>query len=509
MSSYLEAKKELIVYIRSRTPFIVVDSSERERVERMLTEISSEHQISFDYYTDSKQLSTISKGIFGSSCDVKQDPMRYGFDKFRKTKYSIFVIGDITRIDSDNSYSREFLNLLYMAKESMSTVIVITADPIWMRLSVLGTKVKLDFPDQLEMTATINDFIKMYSGRFRVEWTEKDVVKIATLLKGLSESQLENALSTEIIANDGLFPENICNLVKQKDKLYGSVGAVQLIHLPNTINVSGMSNLKKWLSTKKDVFYAPEELLQYYQLSTPKGILLAGIPGCGKSFCAKMIAKEWELPLYKFDIGALFDKWMGESERRMRESLSFIDNVSPCVLWIDEIEKVLSASDASNDTGNRILGQFLFWLQESKSRVFLVATANDIQKLPAELFRKGRFSEIFFADLPDKYERADVIKLYAKQSLHINLPEDAISQIVEVTEGYSYADIETAIKEVSQRMIAEPDLSITVDMIVEQIIGIVPIAKSNPELVEKCREWGKNKAINVSMKEDKKWTQVN
>ncbi len=501
MSNYLTAKEELLICIRSRTPFIVIESSERERVERMLCEIASEQQIAIDYYTDSKQLSVLGRGN-PSSTEINHDPLQYGYNKFKKGRNGIFAIGDITRVENDNAYSREFLNLLYMAKESASTVLVITADAIWPRLSVLGTKVALDFPSQTEITELIRDFIKMYSGRFTVDWTEKDIVRVATLLKGLSESQLENALSTELIAHNGLFVENINKLVRQKDKLYGSVGAVQLIRLPEKVSVSGMENLKAWLASKKDVFYAPEELLKYYHLKVPKGILLAGVPGCGKSFCAKMIAKEWGLPLYKFDIGTLFDKWMGESERKMRESLSFIDNVSPCILWIDEIEKVLSTSDSSNDTGNRILGQFLFWLQESMSRVFLVATANNIQKLPAELFRKGRFSEIFFADLPSEKERCDVIRLYIEQSLHKDFSDEEILQIAKVTEGYSYADIETAIKEVSQMLIVSQDLLIDIDMIIKQVKSIVPISKSNPELVEQCRAWGRNKAINVSMKED-------
>ena len=500
MSNYLKTKEELLIYIKARTPFIVIESSERERVERMLTEIAYENSVIIDYYTASKQL-TVLGGTRSLSEDINHDPLQYGFNKFKKNKHGIFAIGDITKIDSDNAYSRELLNLLYMAKESSSSVIVITADSIWSRLSVLGTKVSLDYPNQLEIVEIIRGFIDTYSGHYKVEWSEKDIVMVSTLLKGLSELQLENALSTELIAHGGLWIKNINKLVRKKDKLYGSVGAVQLISLPDNVYVSGMENLKAWLKLKKDVFFASDEILDYYHLKVPKGILLAGVPGCGKSFCAKMIAKEWGLPLYKFDIGTLFDKWMGESERKMRESLSFIDNVSPCVLWIDEIEKVLSTSDSSNDTGNRILGQFLFWLQESQSRVFLVATANNIQKLPAELFRKGRFSEIFFSDLPDEAEREDVIRLYTERSLHMNLPQDEIKRIVSATEGYSYADIETAIKEVSQLLVIDPKLAIDIDMIITQVKSIVPITQSNPELVEQCREWGRHKAINVSKKE--------
>ena len=502
MSNYSVAKQELLLYIRANTPLIVVESSERERIEKMLSEIACENSMTIEYYTDAKGLCSFGNRNIQPQ-DINNDPLQYGFSKFKRSKHSIFVIGDITNIENDNAFSREFLNLLYLAKENDSTVIVITADTIWTRLSVLGTMVKLDFPSQAEIVETINGFIKLYSSRYKVEWQEKDVTKVATLLKGLSEIQIENALSTEIIAHDGLLCSNINELVRKKDKLFGSVGAVQLIRLPKEVKVSGMQNLKAWLSHKKEVFFATDENLNKYHLKVPKGILLAGVPGCGKSFCAKMIAKEWGLPLYKFDIGNLFDKWMGESERKMREALKFIDNVSPCVLWIDEIEKMLSTSDSSNDTGNRILGQFLFWLQESLSRVFLVATANNIQKMPPELFRKGRFSEIFFADLPTERERADVINLYAMQSLHKVFTDDELLKIVKVTNGYSYADLETAIKEVSQMLIVHPDLEISMDMVIEQIQSIVPITKSNPELVESCRAWGREKAINVSTMEAK------
>ncbi len=500
MSNYQNAKEELRIYIKARTPFIVVESSERERVEKMLEELSHELQITMDYYTDSRQLKVFGNVRAGTETDVNHDPLMYGFKKFSKHKNSVFAIGDITKIDSDNAYSREFLNLLYVAKESASTMIVITADPIWSRLSVLGMLVRLDFPDHDEICDIINNFISLYSFRYKIEWEDREINYVATLLKGMSEVQLENALSAELISNNGLYLDNITALSGKKDRLFGSVGAVQLVRLPDKIEVSGMENLKKWLIEKRTVFFAREEALKKYQLKAPKGILLSGVPGCGKSFCAKMIAKEWGLPLYKFDIGNLFDKWMGESERKMRESLTFIDNVSPCVLWIDEIEKVLSVSDSSNDTGNRILGQFLFWLQESKSRVFLVATANNTDKLPAELFRKGRFSEIFFADLPNKAERSQTIRQYCTASLHREFSDEEIERIAAKTSGYSYSDIETAIKEISQQLIINPSMEITVDAIIEKIQSFLPIIKSNPDLVERCRRWGREKAINVSEK---------
>ena len=280
MSNYLKAKEELLIYIKARTPFIVIESSERERVENMLRELSDEAHLTIDYYTDAKQLITIG-GKTNAATDVNHDPLSFGFEQFKRHKHQVFAIGDITKIDSDNAYSREFLNLLYMAKESVSTVIIITADTIWSRLSTLGVTVRLDFPDQAEIEAIIKEYVRQYSGRFTIDWTKKDITQVATLLKGFSEIQLENVLSTELIANNGLFAENIGRLVKKKDRLFGSIGAVQSIKLPDNISVSGMGNLKSWLLQKKDIFYASDETLHHYDLKVPKGILLAGVPGCG------------------------------------------------------------------------------------------------------------------------------------------------------------------------------------------------------------------------------------
>ena len=233
-------------------------------------------------------------------------------------------------------------------------------------------------------------------------------------------------------------------------------------------------------------------------LSTPKGILLAGVPGCGKSLSAKMVAKEWHLPLFRFDIGSVYDKWVGESEKKMKEALQFIDNVSPCVVWIDEIEKSLSVSDSGNDTGKRVLGQFLFWLQESRSRVFLVATANDISLLPFELFRKGRFSEIFFIDLPNGHERKAAIMQYVSRSLHIQLSDRELTELVTTSEGFSYSDIEYAIKDVAQLALTEGQSVVTQRTILESFENVVPISKNNPDMVDKIRKWGSERAVAAS-----------
>jgi len=495
VSNYLETKNEIKNYIFARTPLIVIDSSERERVERMLSSISSEMNIEMYYYTDSKQVTQLSSDSAANMIDAENDPLQYISSVFKKKRKTTFVYGDVKKISEDTIYTREIINLLYLAKESDSTLILITPDNVFQRVTQFGMISKLDFPDLEERREQIRRFVEMYKGRFPVEWDEDEILRAATLLRGFSEIQIENILSNEIVSSNGLFSENIFKLTSQKSKLYTTVSSIQQVYVDRNMCVSGLDNLKKWLNEKKQIFFASDIELDNYGLESPKGILLAGVPGCGKSFSAKMVAKEWELPLFRFDIGSIYDKWMGESERKMKAALEFIDNVSPCILWVDEIEKALAVSDGGNDTSQRILGQFLFWLQESRSRVFLVATANDISKLPSELFRKGRFSEVFFVDLPTKDERLLAIKQYTDKCLHIKFKDEQLDELVMLSEGFSFSEIEYAIKEVAQLMFIYGQSHINMNIIRERFNTVVPIEKSNPEKVKKIRSWGAERAV--------------
>ena len=203
------------------------------------------------------------------------------------------------------------------------------------------------------------------------------------------------------------------------------------------------------------------------------------------------------------------DKISAYGRKKMREALQFIDNVSPCILWIDEIEKVLATTDSGNETGKRVLGEFLFWIQESDSKVFMVATANNVELLPYELYRKGRFSEVFFADLPSERERADTFRQYIKRSLHRDPEEQLIQKLVGLSKGFSYADIETAVKNVAQDLLNEISKYGTVrdpESIQEKLIectgDIIPISTINPDMVRKIREWGMQRARKVSSAEE-------
>lgn len=496
MSNYAETKRELINYIYARTPLVIVHTNERERVERLLQEIVEEGQINFLYYTDAKQVRCI--GGKAESADTDEDPLGYFLGQLKRKRSLTIVLGDVRRISDDNAYSRELMNILYIAKENNGVVILITTDQVWSRIAGFGMIVTLDLPDTQERMIQIKKFIKTYAGRFRVDWTEEDIVHAAAVLRGFSEIQIENLLSAEIIGSNGLQKDKIYRLAVQKQRLYPKVGAVIQIEVGHSYQVAGMDRLKSWLAEKKKVFFMPEGRLMEYGLKAPKGILLVGVPGCGKSLTAKLVAQEWELPLFRFNIGAVYDKWVGESEKKMRDSLQFIENVSPCVLWIDEIEKVLATSENGNETGKRVLGEFLFWLQESSGKVFMVATANDVKALPYELYRKGRFSEVFYAGLPNAKERRCALEQYIRMSLKAEPDAALLDELVRITDRYSYADIETAVKEVAQRMLISDVQGIDSAWLINSMHAIIPISTINQELVDEIEKWGKERAIDVS-----------
>ena len=495
MGNYLSTKAEIKTFILARTPLVIIDSVERERVERMLRELAEELNITIGYYTESRQVCNINGE---GRQDVDHDPLPFVADLFLGKRRNTFAFGDVKRLSDDNMYSRELLNILYLARESDSTLILITPERIWPRIAQFGMLTRLDLPDQTERETQLKKFAEMYGGRFRISWTEDDIHLAATLMGGFTEIQMDNILAAALVSRGKLDHSSLTTLASQKGRLYAAVAGIQEVHLNERLVVDGLEILKKWLDERRSLFFASDEELRKWDLTAPKGILLTGVPGCGKSLSAKLVAQQWGLPLYRFDLGTIYDKWVGESEKRMKDALQFIDNVSPCIVWIDEIEKALSVSDAGNDVGKRVLGQFLFWLQESRSRVFLVATANDIRALPFELFRKGRFSEIFFLDLPSPSERAAVIRHYSLSSLHIKLPDDMMLRLVEASAGFSYSDIEYAVKDVAQMALVSGRGDIDVSKLEHSLQSVVSISRSNPERVARIQEWGRAHAVAAS-----------
>ena len=266
-------------------------------------------------------------------------------------------------------------------------------------------------------------------------------------------------------------------------------------------DVGGLAGLRDWLDEKRLLFTAEKRtLLREKGLKSPRGILLVGVPGCGKSLSAKAISANWKLPLYRLDFATVQGSYVGQSEQQLRDALLTAENVAPCILWIDEIEKGLSGAGSSNDGGvsTRMVGQFLFWLQECRKQVFVVATANDVSMLPSELLRRGRFDELFFIDLPTADERYDILRLYMRKYLELDFAGAFADTRVAMTDGFTGADLESTVRDLAYRVIANPEFKLNEENLRTAFGNVVPLSETAPEKIAAIRDWGRERAVPAS-----------
>ena len=237
---------------------------------------------------------------------------------------------------------------------------------------------------------------------------------MATNLRGLTEEEAERATSQALVTRYALCPETVTDVLDAKKQLLRHSGMLEFIDASdNMADVGGLENLKHWLGQRRGAW---EDSAREFGLEPPRGMIILGVQGCGKSLCARAVAGEWKLPLVKFDTSAVYDKFIGETEKRIRKVFQVAEGLAPCVLWIDELEKVFAGSgpdSASADAGvsSRLLASFLTWMQDRKAAVFVAATCNNVTVLPPELIRKGRFDELFFVDLPNQVERKQIFSI--------------------------------------------------------------------------------------------------
>ena len=301
------------------------------------------------------------------------------------------------------------------------------------------TIIETDYPDQNEIKAQITAF----ANEQEVPVADALLEEMSLAFKGLTEFEIEQLLS-QAYADGGEFKRSNLKLIfDQKQQMIMKSGILEMIPLKERPeDIGGLENLKSWLERKSKVFKSINKAVEF-GVNMPKGVLIAGVPGCGKSLCAKVTAQMFDVPLLRLDMGKIMGKYVGESEENMRKAIGLAEAISPCILWIDELEKAFAGV---NGTGNevtvRLFGTFLTWMQEKSSSTFVVATANDITKLPPELMRKGRFDEIFYVGLPKPEERRKIFEIHIGKRRKQDLANIDINSLVSQTEGYSGADVE-------------------------------------------------------------------
>jgi ATP-dependent 26S proteasome regulatory subunit len=307
----------------------------------------------------------------------------------------------------------------------------------------LSARCTLALPDRNERRQLVEDVARQWMHTNPQQAIKIDSHALALLVEnmnGLTATDIQRLARKAIFDDGALQTSDVPSLMQAKYELLNHNGILRYEHdTARFADVGGLSKLKAWLEKRRDAFDGSAP-----QLDPPKGVLLLGVQGCGKSLAARASAGIFNVPLLRLDCAALFDKYVGESERNLRESLNTAELLAPCVLWIDEIEKGFAAGDTDGGATRRVLGAFLTWLAEKSSRVFVVATANDIAALPPELIRKGRFDEIFFVDLPDLDTRAEILRIHAaKRGIELNPP--TLTALAQACEGFAGAEIEQAV----------------------------------------------------------------
>lgn len=489
-------------YSLARIPFISFHTMEKARGLEILKTVSYELTLPFYVHTLSKGIYDISTGKSVSDDKTLIGALDYIAEQIRLKQNLTFILTEVSDIENDSMTSRYLLDVVSLAEENGGVIIVITNNGVWGQLQRIGMAIALDPPTEEEMLQIIYKNIEPYKRDIQIEWDSSDYREAATILTGVTRVEAQNVIAS-LIANRVIRKNDLTELKFIKDKLFSNIEGLERIDISDKIlEVGGLNGLKSWLNDKKKL-QTPEKRdeLRRRGLQPPRGVLLVGVPGCGKSLSAKAIAASWNLPLYRLDFATVQGQYVGQSEQQLKDAFQSAEHLSPCILWIDEIEKGLggTGNDSSGVT-TRMVGQFLFWMQECRKMVFVVATANDISMLPSELLRRGRFDELFFIDLPTEEERREIIEMYMKKYLQVNLAQDIVSQLVNITEGFTGADLEASIREVSYRLIANEDLVLTDDLIITSLKNVVPLSQTSPEKIEFIRDWGRERAVPASGK---------
>jgi len=333
--------------------------------------------------------------------------------------------------------------------------------------------------------------------RITIDLSLAEIEQLVDSLRGLTLQEAQRVLMTAALDDLRLDRKDFAHVLERKKELIAHDGVLELDAQDASLQqVGGLDDLKAWLKKRGAGFGADA---QKYGLEPPRGLLLIGVQGCGKSLCARAVASEWGLPLLRMDAGALYDKFVGESERRMRGALQTAEAMAPCVLWIDEIEKGLSGRTGSESDGGlsrRIFGSFVTWLQDRRRPVCVVATANDIQALPPELLRKGRFDEIFFVDLPADAARRSILAVHLVKRRQDPARFD-LTTLAGASEGFSGAELESAI--VAALYSAFTDrTALTTAHILAELSRTVPLSRTCREAIDELRTWAKGRTVQAA-----------
>ena len=489
-----DARQELEALLRSRVPLVVIETHDEPRALELLSSLAprlaAAHTPVFQW--------TITDGLrrldvnLGGAQQHNAEPAAVLKSVRATTVAGIYVLLDFHPFLADPVHVRLMKDICQDYDRKPRTIVLISHEVTLPReLEHLAARFRLAFPDRDERRAIIErvaaDWSRTHGGKVKTD--RKSLELLIENLSGLSVGDTERLARKAIFDDGALMPSDLPAVTQAKYELLNRGGVLSFEYdTAQFADLGGMTRLKEWLKLRKPAFdgSAPE-------LESPKGVLLLGVQGCGKSVAARAAAGIYGVPLLRLDFGAIHNKYIGESERNLRETLVTAGVMAPCVLWIDEIEKGLATGDGDSGTSRRVLGAFLTWLAERKPKVFIVATANDISALPPELIRKGRFDEIFFVDLPDTPVRGEILRIHTRKR-QLQISDDEATQLAALCDGFSGAEIEQAVVSAVYAAHAAGRTVGAAD-ILREIKATRPLSVVMAEKIEELREWATERTV--------------
>lgn len=379
------------------------------------------------------------------------------------------------------------LRRLYDPTYNTTVIIVSGVQKVPIELKQFVSYLDMGFPDEEEINSLIDEHVEVNGYD---NFNDDDRQKLMPSLKGLTAFEIDRMLDMAMSSNGTLSAEDREMINRHKKQMVKNSGVLELIDTPESLDsIGGLDTLKNYLKIKAKVLQHLPEAQKAY-VTVPKGVFIIGMPGCGKSLCAKASAALFDTPLLKMDMGSMMGKYVGESEANLRHAIKIAEAAAPCVLWIDEIEKAFSGVGGNNDIMTRMFGYFLSWMQDKTSSVYVIATANNADNLPPELKRKGRFDEIFCVNLPNEKEREAIFKVHLGKRGHKDLKID--NALLKATDGFNGADIESvvneAVEEVFVKNLDGKNDTLTSSVLLDKAKNTISISKSCKKQIDNMKK---------------------
>lgn len=481
---------ELETLIRARYPIIYIVSWEEKRVEDALRVIARDRGKKIFFWT-------ITQGMVinpNHRDNATRDPIAALDFVMDSRDQALFVLKDYHAFINDVTVTRRLRDLTTALKTSYKTLIILA--PVLKLPSELEkdvTVVDYGLPDHEDLDQLLEGIIQSVKENPQVDTVLSDIERDQVLkaAQGLTANEAENVFAKSLVEKHRF---DVDVILSEKEQIIRKSGILEYYPFNEQItDVGGLDMLKEWMEKRTVAF---TEKARDFGLPAPRGVLLLGVQGCGKSLSAKAIGSLWRLPLLRLDVGRIFAGIVGSSEENMRKAIRVAESVAPCILWLDELEKGFSGTQSSGmsdgGTTSRVFGTFLTWMQDKKAAAFVVATSNDVTSLPPELLRKGRFDEIFFIDLPSRDERVAIFKIHLTKRKRNPDNFDLIA-LAECTPGFSGAEIAAAVEDALYDAFDETK-ELTTESIIMAARNTVPLSMTMRERIEELRDWANTRA---------------